>query len=565
MSEQLSLGGILPPSENEKDAKTPTKKRATTKSASKSEKAAAIVDEAMKSPLSSTIEARINALMNAKAKTDAALVEKKKSDPLKIEESAKIEISSKTADVAIVIASKPAQLDVRPDTAAVVEIVEEALNAEPEVLTVSALNRSIKGLLEKTFPFLWVKGEISNFKVPASGHMYFTLKDSTSQVRAVMFRGFAQALKFKPEDGMEVLVRCKVTAYEPRGDYQLFCEVMEPVGFGALQVAFEKLKAKLQSEGLFAPEKKRALPALPRRIGIITSPTGAAIRDMLNILSRRMGAGLDITIIPTPVQGDKAPAEIVRAIETANRLGSERFDVLIVGRGGGSLEDLWAFNEEIVARAVANSKIPTISAVGHEVDFTICDFVADLRAPTPSAAAELVVKNKQDLLERISFLQRHLVQHVNRVMQISKAKSEGLSKRLVDPKRRLQDLMLRCDEWTDRLIQAVGRYLQDNGTNVKFLREKLGTPEERIKLADQKVENLVQRMGSAVNKAMQTKRGKFGEMISLLNGLSPLAVLDRGYSIVKKGGQIVKDSTQVKRGDEVTITLHKGQVSSRIL
>lgn len=436
---------------------------------------------------------------------------------------------------------------------------------EPKVLTVTDLNRGIKTLLEKSFPFLWVKGEISNFKIPGSGHIYFTLKDAGAQIRAVMFRGFAQQLKFKPEDGMEVLIRCRVTVYEPRGDYQLFCEVMEPVGYGALQVAFEKLKAKLQAEGLFDQGRKRAIPAFPSRLGIVTSPTGAAIRDMLNILSRRFGGGLDITLFPVAVQGDKAPGEIAQAVRLASRMGLGRFDVLIVGRGGGSLEDLWAFNTEEVARAVSESTIPTISAVGHEVDFTICDFVADLRAPTPSAAAELVVKNKADLLEKVALFQRHLIQNLQKKILISKTRSEGLSKRLVDPKRRLQDLMLRCDEWSERLNQAMDRYIQDSFIQIRLLTEKLGSPEERLLLIGQGLESTQVRLTSAMEVLLNNRRNGLSNWASLLNGLSPLGVLDRGYSIVKKGDQIVKSVTQVKAGDRVQIKLSEGELTSEIL
>jgi exodeoxyribonuclease VII large subunit len=521
MSEQLSLMGIVPP-KTEPDEKKTRSKSAQAKSV-----------QAKPDPL----QARINALVEGKPKAEVIIKKE-------------IEVTVTTAAVVA-----------EPVTPVAVPIE----SVEPEVLSVSDLNRSIKGLLEKNFSLLWVQGEISNFKMPTSGHLYFTLKDSKSQIRSVMFKGHAQALKFKPEDGMEVLVRCRVTTYEPRGDYQLFCEVMEPVGYGALQVAFEKLKAKLQGEGLFDPAKKKKIPAFPTRIGIITSPTGAAIRDMLNILSRRFGGGLDITILPSNVQGEKAPGELVRAIELANRMGPSRFDVLIVGRGGGSLEDLWAFNIEEVARAVANSRIPTISAVGHEVDFTICDFVADLRAPTPSAAAELVVKNKADLADRVRLLTRQFIQLTRKRLQLARAKFEGASKRLIDPKRRLQDLALRCDEWTDRLVQAVQRFVQDSRMGVKLLQQKLGTPEKRIQLARQTISGLDTRLSTAAQQMLQTRQSRFAGTVALLNGLSPLAVLERGYSIVKKDAEIIKNSNQVKAGDIIQIRLSEGELSSQIL
>lgn len=505
------------------------------------------------------ITERINMLAELRGRMDA--MEQKEAIVVKAEVEA---TKARSAALATAMVSQTQTIVVTTQT---VEPLDEKRTdkKDPEVLTVSDLNRGIKALLEKSFPFVWVKGEISNFKVPGSGHWYFTLKDSGAQIRAVMFRGFAQAAKFTPSDGMEVLVRCRVTVYEPRGDYQLFCEVMEPVGFGALQVAFEKLKAKLQSEGLFDAARKRKIPTLPSRIGIITSPTGAAIRDMINVLSRRMGCGVEITILPAAVQGDKAPGEIVRQIDLANSLGITRFEVLIVGRGGGSIEDLWAFNTEEVARAVSRSQIPTISAVGHEVDFTICDFVADLRAPTPSAAAELVVKNKADLVERLRLLGKQLLIQKNRKLQVSKARLEGLAKRLIDPKRKLQDLMLRCDEWTDRLTQGVFRFFERNLMHIKVLREKLGSPEKRIEVARHRVVNFDQRAASAIQKGVLVKKGQFENLAGVLNGLSPLAILDRGYSIVKKDEHIVKSSEQVRSGDEIQIKLAQGELKSRIL
>lgn len=446
-----------------------------------------------------------------------------------------------------------------------VPVAEPEKPKEPEVITVSQLNKSIKKILEGSFPLVWVKGEISNFKMPASGHWYFTLKDSGAQIRAIMFKGFTQGLKFKPQDGMEVMVRAKVTVYEPRGDYQVFCEVMEPVGLGALQIAFEQLKAKLQAEGLFDPKRKRPIPSFPTRIAIVTSPTGAAIRDMLNILSRRFGGGLDIRIIPTSVQGDKAPGEIVKAINLVNALGPDRFDVCIVGRGGGSIEDMWSFNMEEVARAVAGCRVPTISAVGHEVDFTICDFVADLRAPTPSAAAELVVKNKADLSEKLKVMTRQLVLQLRKKHELLKTQVTGLSKRLIDPRRKLQDLVIRCDELTDRLSQGVLRHFQKLGLNVRILRERLGSPADRLKLSYEKLSGLEQRLSRAQNRRLEVTTHRLQSLMSLLNGVSPLRVLERGYSIVRKGREIIKKASQVQSGDDIKITLSEGELSSRIL
>src|SRR3984957_18663367 len=298
----------------------------------------------------------------------------------------------------------PSRPDAPPRPAAA-----QAQRTDPEIWSVSDVNKAVKATLESQYKLLWIKGEISNFKPHSSGHFYFSLKDSKAQISAVMFRGFNQGLKFRPQDGLEVIVRGKITVYEPRGNYQIFCELMEPMGAGALQLAFEQLKKKLQAEGLFEAARKRPLPRLPKHVAGVTSPTGAAIRDILNVLGRRF-KGLRVTLIPAVVQGDAAPRSVVAAIELACRLPD--VDVMIVGRGGGSIEDLWAFNDERVARAIAASRVPTISAVGHEIDFTIADFVADLRAPTPSAAAELVCRNAAEISDRIQMLSAHLLRNL---------------------------------------------------------------------------------------------------------------------------------------------------------
>jgi exodeoxyribonuclease VII large subunit len=388
-----------------------------------------------------------------------------------------------------------------------------------KVYSVNELNRAIKDQIEGEFPLIWIQGEISNFKPHSSGHFYFSLKDNKAQVSAVMFKGFNRHVKFKPIDGMEVLVRGKITVYEPRGSYQIMCEVMEPVGAGALQIAFEQLKTKLSQEGLFDTTKKRKIPELAQRVAIITSPTGAAVRDMINVLSRRM-KNLEVTIFPCSVLGNLAPKEIVAAIELANKIGN--FDVMIVGRGGGSIEDLWSFNEEIVVRAIAASQIPTVSAVGHEVDFTISDFVADLRAPTPSAAAELISKNASDLMESISMQYRALRIQMNKKLQMDKQKLMHIQRQLIDPKRKLQDLMLKLDD-------------------------------------------LLERVQSAIKKNISFKRQEFVRWASVLDSLSPLKVLDRGYAIVKnENGNIIKDATKLKKGDEIKIQLFKGEVKADV-
>lgn len=386
------------------------------------------------------------------------------------------------------------------------------------VLSVSALNKMVRSSLEDQFHNLWVQGEVSNFTAHSSGHYYFSLKDDKALVSAVMFRGFNQKLKFKPKAGMEVLVYGRVTLYEPRGNYQIFCEVMRPVGIGDLQLAFEQMKEKLSKEGLFLPEHKLSIPELPQRIGVITSPTGAAIKDILNVLSRRF-KGLDITIIPTIVQGDVAAENIAQNIQLANEVG--KFDVLIVGRGGGSIEDLWAFNEEIVARAIFSSQIPIISAVGHEIDFTISDFVADLRAPTPSAAAELVVKNAQELKQNIRLHFKRLKSLQSQILEIKHKDLVSLSKQLIDPQRRVQDLSLRVDEISERLEKEMKR-------------------------------------------TFQKYREKISQLGALLDSVSPLKVLSRGYCIAEKNGKTIKNAKTLKKGDLISVQFEKGRVKSTV-
>lgn len=436
-----------------------------------------------------------------------------------------------------------------------------SLGEEPHVFTVSDLNKEIRSQLEGQFPLIWLKGEISNFKPHSSGHWYFSLKDSKAQVNAVMFRGFNQSVKCRPTDGMEVLIRGKVTVYEPRGNYQVFCEVMEAVGAGALQMAFEKLKSKLQAEGLFAQERKRALPKFPRHVAVVTSPTGAAIRDILHVLERRF-AGLRVTLVPAVVQGEQAPQSIVTGLQMASRL--KDVDVMIVGRGGGSIEDLWCFNDERVARAIAASPVPTISAVGHEIDFTIADFVADVRAPTPSAAAEIVVQSAAELKDRVTRIKQSLLTRMGLTLQMLKRQLQASSQRLIDPKRRLQDLSQRCDELTSRLALAMDRGLERGRTKVELLRERLGTPDEMIRTFRQTFSMLMMQVRSQIQVGLDRKKARLGQSAVLLDSLSPLRVLDRGYAIAKLKGQILKDAAQVKVGDEVEVRLGQGQISTTV-
>jgi len=415
-----------------------------------------------------------------------------------------------------------------------------AKQAEPTVLTIGQLNKMIRRQLETEFSVIWLKGEISNFKAHPSGHFYFSLKDKDAQVSAVMFRGYNSQLRFKPEDGMEVIVRGKITVYEPRGNYQVMCESMEPVGAGALQKAFEQLKRKLQAEGLFDQARKRPIPSAPKHIAIVTSPSGAAIRDMLNVLSRRYRAAR-ITLVPTSVQGSRATAEIVKAIGLANQLLD--VDVLIVGRGGGSIEDMWSFNEEAVARAIASSRVPVISAVGHEIDFTIADFVADLRAPTPSAAAELVAKNAGELVSVIQRLERTLAGAI--MAQIAKCldRVRTTQRLLVDPRRRIEDAVLKCDDLVERLERAVLESIDRTRMTLELIDERLAV---------------------RVRRRLEAARTKFVRATSMLDGLSPLRVLDRGYALVTYEGRALTDSKRVEVGKTVAIRLAEGRLEAKV-
>ncbi len=430
-----------------------------------------------------------------------------------------------------------------------------------QILSVTELNKAIREQLEGEFPLIWLQAEISNFKAHTSGHFYFSLKDQKSQINAVMFRGFNSRLKFRPETGMEVIVRGRVTVYEPRGNYQIFCELMEPVGAGALQQAFEQLKQKLQAEGLFDTAKKRPLPAWPRHIGIVTSPTGAAIRDMLNVLGRRY-RGARITVFPTKVQGDEAPAEIIGAILKVPLYPD--IDVLIVGRGGGSMEDLWAFNDEGVARAIAACPVPVISAVGHEIDFTIADFVADLRAPTPSAAAELVVKNAAELGENLVSIRRRLSQLIDQLLKSFDERVVFLRKRLVDPQRRLQDLTQRNDELTQRLEASFYQGLKSRRMKLQLLNQRLGRPQERISRQQEKRVFLEKRLFQSMKQFLVGRKNELAQSMAVLDSMSPLRVVQRGYSIVTHNKGLVKSVDQIREKDAIEIQFAKGKATATI-
>ncbi len=437
--------------------------------------------------------------------------------------------------------------------------------ATRKIYSVHEITAEVKQALEK-FGVLWVQGEISNFKHHSSGHMYFSLKDERAQLKAACFRNNNYALKFRPEDGLEILARGRISVYEPRGDYQMIVETMEPVGIGSLQLAFEQLKKKLLGEGLFDEEHKVRLPLLPRKIGIVTSPTGAAIRDMLRILNRR-NASLDILIFPARVQGAGAAEEIASGIRILDDRGD--IDVIIVTRGGGSMEDLWAFNEEIVARAIYAAQKPVISAVGHEIDFTIADFVADLRAPTPSAAAEMVSGAREDLLATVRSLQRRAFQAARLAVELRRSALERLARNRafhVAPNK-VRELQQRFDEATLNAKQAVRRYLMTAGYREQVLHMRLTKVDLRRTIArqDEILAGKTTRLLSGVHAALERMHARLGLASGRIQALSPLAILERGYAICKNGqGGILRDAGQVARDDRVEVMLAHGELLCRV-
>ena len=390
---------------------------------------------------------------------------------------------------------------------------------DKKILTVSQISQKIRDCLETQFPPLWIKGELSNFIAHSSGHWYFSLKDEYSQIKSAMFKGYNQRLSFCPQNGEEIVIMGQLSVYPPRGSYQIICHEMEIVGSGILQRQFEQIKRKLQKEGLFDSDRKKPLPPFPRKIAIITSPTGAAVRDILQILKRRF-KGVQVIVIPALVQGEQAVSSLLKALSISKELSD--LSALIIGRGGGSMEDLWAFNDEKLARAIASHPIPVISAVGHEIDFTICDFVADLRAPTPSAAAELVVQNAENLLGTFQRLKKQMTQNLFLQLKSCKDRLLLIEKALTRPDRLLRDFSQRLDEISSRLEQSLKSL---------FEREK------------EKLKNIERRMAS----------------------LNPRKILQRGFSIVTDAkGQPVYDSNTLQIRDSVQITFFKGQAKADI-
>ncbi|MGY4676234.1 exodeoxyribonuclease VII large subunit [Pasteurella sp. P03HT] len=436
-----------------------------------------------------------------------------------------------------------------------------------QIYSVSQLNQSVRLMLENQLGQVWLTGEISNFSQPVSGHWYLTLKDEQAQVRAAMFRMKNMRVAFRPQNGMQVLVRASVSLYEPRGDYQIIIESMHPAGEGLLQQQFDALKMKLAAEGLFAQHLKKTLPSFSKAVGIVTSKTGAALQDMLQILARR-DPTLKVVIYPTAVQGKEATAEIVQMVELANR--RQEVDVLIVGRGGGSLEDLWCFNEEEVARAIFNSTLPVISAVGHETDVTIADFVADLRAPTPSAAAELVSRNQQELLQQLYYFAQRLEMALDRVFAEKTQQLQRLRLRLQHqhPHTQLRIQQQHMQQLSHRLQLSMQAQLNKNRYKLTALNEQL--QKTSLPLRIQKLQHYVYQLDMRLNGAWRQlftqKQHQLVRACGLLDGLSPLKVLARGYAIVEnQRGQAVTNTAQVSVGERLKTRLMQGELVSEII
>ncbi|MGP4845911.1 exodeoxyribonuclease VII large subunit [Marinobacter sp. 1Y8] len=431
-------------------------------------------------------------------------------------------------------------------------------------LSVSELNHQVRHLLEVSFLQVWVEGEISSFSRPASGHWYFTLKDAKSQVKCAMFRGNNQRVRVPPKEGDQVLVRGKVTLYENRGDYQIIAEAMEPAGLGALQQAFDALKLKLQTEGLFDAERKKPVPTLPKHIGVITSATGAAIHDILTVLKRRC-PGIPVTLYPASVQGSAAAGEIVNAIQTAERHGVA--DVLIIGRGGGSLEDLWPFNEEKVARAIAACTLPTVSAVGHEVDFSIADFVADFRAPTPSAAAEHLAPDQSAWIRTLEQQSSRLEGLTRRLLGRLQEQVAGLGGRLRDPRRELQNHNQRLDDLESRLKSTFTQQLQARSQTLSQQQVRLANQSPKRQLTDSqnRVSQLKEQLFRELHWQLNEQRERLAHTAQSLQLVSPLATLGRGYAIVSTQRQpVIRDASRLKPGDEINARLGRGNIDATV-
>ena len=438
---------------------------------------------------------------------------------------------------------------------------------ERQVFSVSRLNHEARALLEGGFPLLWVEGELSNLSRPASGHLYFSLKDAAAQVRCALFRNRATLLRCKPAEGMQVLVRARVSLYEPRGDFQLIVEHMEDAGHGALQRAFEQLRQKLAGEGLFDPAHKKPLPAMPGIIGVVTSPSGAALRDILSVIRRRQPSAR-VILYPAPVQGEGAGAKLAAMIRTAS--ARAECDVLIIARGGGSLEDLWAFNEEAVARAIHACALPIISGVGHEIDFTIADFVADARAPTPTAAAELVTPDRNEQLRMLDTANQRLTQALRQLQENFRERLNWCDGRLqqLHPARLLRDRAQRLDEMETRLRQVLRTALQARNAHLKELQARLRqhSPVQRLVLLKAAAQGLRQRLAFAARQQLTTLKNRLAVAVRTLDTVSPLATLDRGYAILTDAisGTVLISIQTIKPGQPLHARLADGRLLARV-
>lgn len=441
----------------------------------------------------------------------------------------------------------------------------DQLSKHRDIYTVTRLNREVKAVLEDCFPPVWVQGELSNLAQPASGHLYFSLKDKSSQVRCAMFKNRNRHLKFSPENGMEVIIRAGISLYEGRGEYQLIVDALEPAGLGALQMAYEQLKEKLQQEGLFEASYKQSIPVYPRAIGVITSPSGAAVRDIIHVLQRRYPLA-GVIIYPVPVQGKDAASRICQALEIANR--RQECDVLILARGGGSLEDLWSFNDERLARAIFNSALPLVTGVGHEIDYTIADFVADQRAPTPSAAAELVTPDSDKLLGIISSRNERLQLDIRQSIRQLRDHIKRLRKGISDPIRLLQTRSQRLDEIYLHLQRRIRILLQLRRSNLRELQSGIQRfdPVRQLKYRQDQCNHLDKRLTSAIRKRLGDSGSRLKGLAQLLHSISPLATLERGYAIVTHAetGKIVKDIDSITTDDETRSEIANGYFYSKI-
>ena len=444
-------------------------------------------------------------------------------------------------------------------------MVENLLDNTQEIISVSEINRRAKSILEENFPFVWIQGEVSNFFSAASGHWYFSLKDESSEIRCAMFANKSHRITFEPKDGDHLVLNGTLSIFEGRGQYQIIVEHIELAGEGALLKAFEELKKKLLTEGLFDDSLKKKLPSYPRNIAVVTSPDGAVIQDIINVLSRR-SPFFNLTVVPTLVQGEKAAPLICEALNKASNL--ENIDLIILARGGGSIEDLWAFNNEEVARAIVNCPVPLVSAVGHETDFTISDFVADIRAPTPSIAAEIISQPYSELKETLEGYQSYLLKSVESQFDSQRTRITNLIKRIRHPGDKLREIGQKVDYLETALIQEMHQKVsfKENQLNLSQLSLQQNSPQNKVKEAKVYLQNASKDLLKAFNLKIERKRKLLGELVATIEAVSPLSVLARGYSIIstEPEGKILSSSNQVKIGQTISAVLNKGSIKAEV-